>query len=123
MKELDRLHPDFYPFPVTTTPKGEVVEAFLHKEGNFLKKADLIALYGKCGDHLHRGSLKKLLSAKTPVRTNFPDLLAFGQKIWNLLGHHVISRLSGSPLICVLKNLDNNNRVEVSLLRPGPPPS
>jgi hypothetical protein len=59
-----------------------------------------------------------LLSSKSPIQTNFPDMVTWGQKIWNLLGNHIIARLSGSPLLCVLKNRDDG-RVQVALVRPG----
>jgi hypothetical protein len=61
LHHLEDLHPDYFPFPSTITAKPSgVSEIFLHKEGNFLKKNELIDLYGKCGDHLHLGNLKKL---------------------------------------------------------------
>jgi hypothetical protein len=90
----------------------------MHKEGNFLKKAELIDLYGKCGDHLHKGTLKKLFSPKTPIQVNFYTMVAIAQKFENL-STHTISRLSGNPLICILRTTGGDNRVQVSLLRPG----
>jgi hypothetical protein len=94
------VHPDFYPFPATITTKSDASEISLHKEGNFLKKAELIDLYGKCGDHLHKGTLKKLFSPKTPIQVNFYTMVAIAQKFENL-STHTISRLSGNPLICI----------------------
>jgi hypothetical protein len=40
LKQLEKLHKDYFPFPTTRTLKNGAVEAFLHKEGegNFLKK-------------------------------------------------------------------------------------
>jgi hypothetical protein len=122
LKQLEELHPDYYPFPSTLTTKPGASEIFLHKEGNFLKKTELIDLYVKCGDRLHRGSLKKLLSPKTPVQVNFYEMAAVGQKFENLLSTHTISRLSGNPLFCVLRTIEAAGRVQVSILSSGAPP-
>lgn len=44
LKQLEGLLADFYPFPskITKTDKGQ--EVFLIKEGNFIKKPELIKL-------------------------------------------------------------------------------
>jgi hypothetical protein len=123
LKQLEELHPDYYPFPSTITVKPSgVAEIFIHKSGNFLTKVELIDLYGKCGDHLHRGSLKKLLSSKTPTQVNFHEMVAIAQKFENLLSVHTIARLGGNPLVCILRTIETDGRVQVSILGPGPPP-
>jgi hypothetical protein len=121
LHHLEALHPDYFPFPSTITAKPSgVSEIFLHKEGNFLKKNELI-VYGKCGDHLHLGNLKKLLSSRTPIQVNFHEMVAIAQKFENLLSVHTIARVSGNPLLCILRTIEAGGRVQVSILGPGPP--
>ena len=122
LNALEELHSDFYPFPTKITRSGNQVTAELLKEGHFLKKPELIRLYGRAGDVLHRGKFKKLLSPQPPAKVDIPAVVESAQKIMNLLAIHTIARLSGSPLICILRNLDNAERVQVELLHPGPNP-
>jgi hypothetical protein len=120
LAQLEELYPDFYPIPATITPKPSASELFLYKDGNFMKKTELINLYRECGDHLHKGSLKKLLSPKTPIQVNFYKMVAIAQKFENLLSTHMIAHPSGNPLVCILRTTGADNRVQVALLRPGP---
>jgi hypothetical protein len=72
-KELDRLHPDFYPQPKLLSKHDGGIH-LTDIEAPYLRKAELKTLYGLCGDRLHRGSPEKytynptpqLLSTQTP---------------------------------------------------------
>jgi hypothetical protein len=87
----------------------------------FRTQSELPVLYGKCGDALHRGSLKKLLSPKTPLQRNFPDIIEWGQKINRLLNLHLISLIDGNThVIAMLRNSEDNNNVQVSIAEPNP---
>jgi hypothetical protein len=95
VKRLEKLHPNFYPSP----RKFEFSPGHLHLadyDQQFLTKAELVTLYGKCGDALHRGSLRQLLDPKNQPPADFRDIQEWGQKILNLLSSHVISRVGGS---------------------------
>ncbi len=94
---LEGLHPHFYPAPVTQqmdVPSNHPVVRTFTLTGihaGYLTKEELLRLNAYCGDVLHRGSLKKLLSPRTPVQTNFPDIIEWGRKIDRLLHHHIFS--------------------------------
>jgi hypothetical protein len=95
VKSLERLHPNFYPCP----KKPVFSPGHVHLEeydGVFLTKDELLTLYGRCGDVLHRGSLRNLLNPKNQPQANFEDIQHWGQKILNLLGVHHISRIGGN---------------------------
>jgi hypothetical protein len=69
IKRLSNLHPQFYPVPseqqldpVTQKP----VEVIPLTSG-FLTKDDLLSLYGECGNYLHRGSIRQLLTKWEPT--------------------------------------------------------
>ena len=95
LKRLGELHPAFYPVPVTPVFGNASVHLEVIETG-FLTKSDLIELYGKCGDVLHKGNLRRLLSPRIPSQTNFPDINNWGQKTLNLLSSHRISRVGGN---------------------------
>jgi hypothetical protein len=107
IKKLEGLHPNFYPVPNVELPTGDPRDRHYDdlKEG-FLTKADLIALNGRCGDVLHRGSLKALTrTAAAPTILHFPDITMWAQKIVNLLNIHSIMLLGGDNyLLCSLGN-------------------
>ena len=81
-----------------------------------LTKEDLTRLYVKTHKHLHRGSLKKLLSSSAQpldLKINVPEIIADLQRISDLLGHHLIAINEGQLMICLLMNPKDNNKVQV----------
>jgi hypothetical protein len=123
IKRLEELHPNFYPHAIHLTitplpPPGHV--HFDRLKSGFLTKAELITLYGKCGDHLHRGSLKRLLaSARQTQPPNFADIAAWTNKIITLLNqHHIASFDNLSHFICMLNggaSVKNQASVAIAL--------
>jgi hypothetical protein len=108
LRELENLHPEFYPYPIrmTLTPRTATTPGNLHidrKTEGFLAKSELLSLYGKSGEKLHRGSLKKLLPKNIPVQTRFPDVVAWRDKFGGLLNeHHIASADNRQHIICAL---------------------
>jgi hypothetical protein len=106
MRELEKLHPDFYPFAMRQDGQHNLDAV----NPSPLPKAELLKLYHKCGDVLHRGSMKKLLSQKTPLHIHYPDITALAQKLNDLLQCHLVVMLGGDTVfICVLRNRDDPN--------------
>jgi hypothetical protein len=100
LKRLEQLHPDFYPYPVkmhiTHGTQGHSGSVRLDDiSASYLKKEELILLYGKCGDVLHKGSLRRLLNSRNafPDKESYQDIIEWGQKLLNLLSQHRISRI------------------------------
>jgi hypothetical protein len=113
---MEKLHPDFYPSPRIPKRTGPNSMHFDDFSGEYLTKAEFIKLVGKCGGALHRGSLKKLLSSKMPIQTNFPELVKWGQKIIALLNVHLmLLQDKKTTIICLMKNRDNNDLVQVAI--------
>jgi hypothetical protein len=94
LNRLEALHTNFYPSPRMPVfgPKSLLLGDY---DADFLTKSELVTLYGRCGDVLHKGSMRHLISPKSPIQTNFPDINKWGQKILNLLSVHIISRIGG----------------------------
>jgi hypothetical protein len=83
----------------------------------FLTKEELVSLYGRCGDRLHRGTLKKLLSQKQQSHASpFDDVTMWTKKIITLLTqHHIASSDNLSHFICTLKQAEAGDQVQVGL--------
>ena len=60
----------------------------------FLTKPELISLYGRCGDVLHKGTLDRVINPR-PFKMDYLDIIDWGQKILNLMSVHRIKRIGG----------------------------
>jgi len=115
VKRLEQLLPNFYPSPrkLDITPERVHLGDY---DREFLTKSDLITLYGKCGDELHKGSLRRLLTPKQQPIKDFRDIQELGQKILNLLSVHLISRREGTfHLLTLLEAPQIGGNVLVSI--------
>uniref|UniRef100_B0T2A7 HEPN AbiU2-like domain-containing protein n=1 Tax=Caulobacter sp. (strain K31) TaxID=366602 RepID=B0T2A7_CAUSK len=95
IRALERLHSDFYPVPVIPQQTATGWHLGEYDDRPFLTKQELPDLWNKCGDVLHRGSLKKLVDSKTPIQPSFSDVNDWGQKVLNLLSAHRIVTSNG----------------------------
>lgn len=115
IKRLEQLHPNFYPRPIDIEPTKDGIH-IEKSDADFLTKAELLVLYRQCGDRLHRGTVRKLLSEyKVPAVRGFPDIVNWTNKIIALLTrHHIASFDNREHWICTLRNRDNANKVQVA---------
>jgi len=106
MKRLSEIHPDFYPHPV----KASDADKFkLNPVTDFLEKSELIALYHKCGDRLHRGTVKNVRHRMSHQNVTFTQIQKWRSKITNLLQHHWIKLHDSADHIGVqMNNLELN---------------
>ena len=88
IKRLSQIHAPFYPKPVQTE-KDDKFKINDVKTG-FLSKTDLISLYGKCGERLHRGTFKDVRHRISPQNVKYDQIMGWQTKIVNLLQHHWI---------------------------------
>jgi hypothetical protein len=111
ISRLDSLHSNFYPHPVRLSKNANSTH-MERIESGFLTKLDLINLYRKCGDKLHRGRLKSFkVSSDKMIQADFSDILEWGKKFIVLLEQHHIASLNNlSHFICILKSQDTNNQ-------------
>jgi hypothetical protein len=119
MKQLGRLHQDFYPKPKTmTVTKGRVQLDEINVP--YLTKTDLQKLNGICGDKLHRGSPGKYTYNPMPDRlaTDRRTIIDFTNKIFRLMESHLIMRRNDAPyILCRLR--ERGMLVEVWLAAAG----
>jgi hypothetical protein len=116
IKRLEILHPNFYPHAIRLTVSPGHVH-FDRLESGFLTKVELIKLYTRCGEHLHRGSLKRLLATTQQTQSpNFDDIANWTNKIIALLNqHHIASVDNLSHFICMLKRAESNDQAAVAI--------
>ena len=110
MKQLTQIHPQFYPVPskqtvdqVTQRP----IEVTPITTG-FLTKGELIALYGECGNYLHRGSIRQLLGKWEP-KLDFAKIGVWNSKVIGLLSHHQIQTSQAELQIWFLMQGEDGN--------------
>jgi hypothetical protein len=115
MHQLEGLHLNFYPHAVSMTFNPGHMH-FDRVESGFLTRQELKELYRKCGDALHRGTLKKLKLWNDKTDPNYQDIIGWTRRIINLLEqHHIASFDNLSHFICVLSSADHENRAIVSI--------
>jgi hypothetical protein len=88
---LQQLHPKFYPY--AATERETATE--LREEG--FTKEELVKLYGKCGDVLHRGTFQTLWSRKSGD-VDIEEIRTWKQKIEARLSSHAILMADGSTV-------------------------
>ena len=122
LDRLTKLRPEFYPHQCKQIKWGDGW-TFEIQDPSPLPKEKLLELYGKTHSHLHRGSLKKLLSSDMPidVKVNMPEIMEWTQKIHDLLSLHLIVINKDNMHVCMLRNAEDNNRVQVASLSTKPP--
>lgn len=118
LDRLTKLRPHFYPVAVRQELHIGPPRSFTMHGINPspLRKEELLSLYGKTHRYLHRGTLKKILSMDTPIdmNVNIPEIIAWAQKLNDLLSTHTIAINEKEAIVCTLRNMDNNNRVQVA---------
>jgi hypothetical protein len=110
LHRLEKLHSDFYPIPskITFHPGGGHLEPIV---SGFLTKSELISLYGRCGDVLHKGTLDRIISPP-PFLMDYQHIVDYGQKLLNLMSVHRISRIGGKfHYIVALRHTDAGGNV------------
>lgn len=103
MTRLEELHPEFFPIPIKAEMTGPTTAHLADASEGALTKQELVTLYGKCGDVLHRGSMHRIITGKIPKETSFPDIATWLRRIRLLLDHHIVLMLGGERVfICAL---------------------
>jgi len=121
-EQLEQLRSHFYPIPFRPQNRSPWGTAQRHDASIIdpmpLPKEALLELYGKCHPQLHRGNVRKLLNSSTPieVNTNFPEIISWAQRINDQLACHLIAISEEKLIFCILRNIDDNQKVQVGTL-------
>jgi hypothetical protein len=92
MRLLQRSFPHAFPQPVSRhkTSEGWSIEA--NSKPNALTRDEFHTLYAKCGEVLHRGTIRTLQSAGTFTESDYEQVIAWQKKIVELMNEHLIAR-------------------------------
>jgi len=124
MFQLTQLHPDFFPVPSTPNvdTQTESVVSVTPITSGYLTREDLSALYGECGNYLHRGSIRQLLSEWEPS-IDFDKISLWLKKIITLLSHHQIRTIDPDRQLWVMMQDETDGKVHwfVMMGVAGPP--
>lgn len=122
LTRLSEIHGDFYPHPVNAK-EGDKFDLERVSSG-FLTKEDLIVLYRKCGDRLHRGTARNVQHKIAPQNVNFVQIQRWGDMIIHLLQHHWIKLHDSGDQIGVQMNAlrDKPSWNYWALIGPAPKP-
>ncbi len=124
IKQLSLLHPRFYPIPSKQTldlVTQQPIEVTPLTSG-FLTKEELLILYGECGNYLHRGSIRQLLSNWEPT-VDFKKIADWIGKIIVLLNHHQIQTNQPDKQLWVLMRDKVHGKVHWAVMVEVPKPS
>jgi hypothetical protein len=118
IKRLSDLHPDFYPVPTIQVldPLTSRVVRTVRVESGFLTKDDLLKLYGECGNYLHRGSVRQLLTKWEPS-IDFGQIKGWLAKIVQLLGHHEIKISQSDKSLFIFMSGKNDGKVHWAIMQ------
>jgi hypothetical protein len=92
IRRLQSLHPDFYPRAATRTETRIELS-----EDGFFTKEELMKLYWRCGDVLHRGTVETLWSRRSGD-AEIEEIRTWKQKIEALLSDHTIFMADGNTV-------------------------
>jgi hypothetical protein len=116
INSLSGLHPGFYPHAsrlVNGDPaKRPRIEPVMT---GFLTKEDIISLWRECGDFLHRGTLRSILSNKSR-RPNFSPIQTHINKIVTLLNEHLICLINSEEVIWCSMSSGEDGMTEVRFM-------
>jgi hypothetical protein len=97
LNTLESLHPKFYPVPglLAPHPKGQ---AFIVSNEDYMTKEELLALYWRCGDHLHRGTFRTMKALK---QIDWDTIETSVKKLTSLLKFHRIAFINSEDELWV----------------------
>jgi hypothetical protein len=115
MNQLEQLQPDFFPWPLELlmiTSKGFAMKL---ADETTLTKSELLALYGKCGDVLHRGNLGDFFAGDRLSTSNtYDEVNDWKRKIISLLfNHRIMLAKTKSVIVCTFDDQKHQVRVGI----------
>lgn len=116
-KELQKLHQNFFPRPLEVRvtkvePDGKKHLHFTPITVGVFTRAELIALYHRCGEQLHLGSLNKLLYSAR--KADPKQVLDAAVRLAALLRLHRISMVDGRQYISMLESSDGQTQTIIA---------
>ncbi len=107
MRLLHRNHPHAFPQSVTTTVENGVWHYAANSKPEALTLMQFKALYGECGQLLHRGTIRSI-ELEAPIgQRDYEKVIEWQRKIVELMNQHVVARRSGLGMYLVSLKSEN----------------
>ncbi len=123
IKGLEQLHAGFFPVPVDQILDADGdLESIrpLKNKNKYLSKNDLLSLYARCGDILHRGNLNDI-TPKNVTRDDLLKIAVWHNKILHLLNRHYIEMTDGNAIYIMMQAKETKRVTLLELTRAGDP--
>ncbi len=104
LKNIETVHPDFYPAPVVPQKVGQNRWHFERPTGGFLTREDFVFLYDRSCDGLHESNP---FSGRPRIVDFERPIAQWVARIEGLLSHHLIRRLDQREVLLVQLNGDD----------------
>ena len=98
MKLLQRNHPHSFPQSLTRTKTDSGWHLQANSKPNALTFAEFKALYSKCGEILHRGTIRTIQAEGSIGKPEYDEVIHWSRKLVDLLNEHVVARANGKGL-------------------------
>lgn len=120
VKEMEALNPDFYPRGVRFRRHAGGLHLDDYNVPQ-LTKGELVQLWQRSGEYLHRGTAVKLLKEdRRGPQVNTDEIVLWGLKVMNLLEQHIISSSDRSKHLLVALASDDHGGNAGIWLAEGP---
>lgn len=107
MSMLNKHHPHAFPQSVVATKKPDGWSFVANSKPNALTLPEFKTLYNKCGQVMHRGTIRSIETEKPRDRMDYDELISWSHKIVELLNQHFVSRSDGKGIYFVSLNADD----------------
>jgi hypothetical protein len=98
MKLLQRNHPHAFPQSLTRTKTADAWHLEGNSKPNALTFTEFKALYNKCGEILHRGSIRTIEAEEPIAKPDYDEVIHWSNKVVDLLNEHVVARANTKGL-------------------------
>ncbi len=116
-RDLEKVNEHCFPRSATVQRDGKNVQLVISQKS--MPRGYLMKIYSQCGEMLHRGIFKHILSGKERIY-DLQTVHQWAQQIGELLSVHVIMMLETEKVFVVSLAGGANGSVEVALAEGGP---
>ena len=107
MQLLNREHPHSFPQCVTRKMIDGIHHFDANSKPNALTYREFHALYNKCGEMLHRGTIKSIEVEAPIAQSEYEVVIGWHRKIVDLMNEHIIAQKSGNAMYLVSLKSEN----------------
>jgi hypothetical protein len=107
MRLLQRNHPHAFPQSLIRTKTADGWSLQANSKPNALTYPEFTTLYSKCGEVLHRGTIRTIESAAPIGRSDYDEVIKWTRKLVDLLNEHLVARSDAKGLYHVSLRTDS----------------